>query len=216
MQKSLNQLLYDSSAIFWDFDGVIKDSVALKASAYELLFPECDKKILNVIRTHHLENGGLSRFEKIPFYLSLAGLPSTSINIKIFCEKFSIIVKQSVIDCPWVPGIIEYIESNYKNKKFIIITATPKDEIDEILMKLGISNYFLEVYGSPTLKCDAMSMAMAKFKCVAENTVMIGDSMSDYNAAVKNNIPFVLKQTEFNLFLQNELPCVMFRNFINE
>ena len=35
MQKSIKQLLNESSTIFWDFDGVIKDSVAVKTFAFQ-------------------------------------------------------------------------------------------------------------------------------------------------------------------------------------
>jgi HAD superfamily hydrolase (TIGR01549 family) len=216
MQTLVNQLLKKSSVIFWDFDGVIKDSLEVKASAFENLFSEYDQTILNQIKKHHFEFGGLSRFEKIPIYLDFAGIPRSQINIEKYTKKFSTLVKQSVIDSPWVPGAIEYIKSHYMKKQFFIVTATPKFEIDEILVRLGISNFFIEAYGSPTPKTKALALAIEKFQCDSKKTIMIGDSMSDYKSALQNNITFVLRQTEFNITLQNDLNCLMLKDFANE
>mgnify|MGYP006087869139 CR=1 FL=1 len=216
MQSIVNQLLEKSSVIFWDFDGVIKDSLEVKASAFENLFLEYDQTILKQIKKHHLEFSGISRFEKIPIYLDFVGITPTKINIEKYIDKFSTLVKQSVIDSPWIPGVTDYIKSNYKSKQFIIITAAPKFEIDEILMELGLTNFFLDVYGAPISKTKAITLAIEKFQYDSKKTIMIGDSMSDYKAALKNNVSFVLKQTEFNIALQKDLNCLMLRDFINE
>jgi len=216
MKKSLNQLLYGFNTIFWDFDGVIKDSIEVKNIAFEELFSGCDKKTLVAIKNHHLKNSGLSRFEKIPIYLSWTCKSLSSKNIEKYCKQFSVLVKNSVINSPWVPGIRAYLKSNYKHKKFIIITATPENEIVEILKELSIHHYFLAVYGSPISKINAISDSIMRFKIEEENAIMIGDSQIDCEAAVKNNIFFALRQTKHNLPLQKSLDCFKFQDFNDE
>ena len=49
--------------IFWDFDGVIKDSVEVKTHAFEYLFPDGDADFLRKVRMHHEANGGMSRLK---------------------------------------------------------------------------------------------------------------------------------------------------------
>ena len=216
MQKSLNQLLNETNIVFWDFDGVIKDSVKVKSLAFKELFSEYERDVVEAIGIHHEKNGGLSRFEKIPLYLSWTDIPVTNENVKKYCDKFSLLVKQSVIDSAWVPGVLNYLEANYKKKKFLLITATPKSEIDEILKELQISHFFTEVYGAPTSKLEAIRIAMKGYENHSKNAIMIGDSYSDYEAATNNNILFALRQTEFNLSLQKESMCLMFRDFNDE
>jgi HAD superfamily hydrolase (TIGR01549 family) len=216
MQQSLKKLLNDSSTIFWDFDGVIKDSMKVKTSAYKKLFSRHGKKIVDLIDIHHKENGGLSRFEKIPLYLSWTKEPVTKKNVQNYTKHFSLLVKQSVVESPWVPGIKDFLEKNYDNKKFILVTATPKDEIDEILDTLGISNYFKAVYGAPLPKSDALSLALNKFNSDTRKTIMIGDSYSDYEAAKNNKIFFALRKTNLNLALQSDTNCFIFDNFYDE
>ncbi len=43
---------------------------------------------------------------------------------------------------------------------------------------------------------------------------MVGDSISDYNAADENNMQFVLRRTLLNRELQTELKCLMIDNFL--
>ena len=64
--KHLNE--YD--LIFWDFDGVIKDSVGVKGEAFKTLFADYGNKVQEKIYCHHIENGGMSRHQKIPIYLA--------------------------------------------------------------------------------------------------------------------------------------------------
>jgi len=216
MQNSLKQLIKDSNLIFLDFDGVIKDSLAVKAFAFESLFSEFGSKVVDLIKTHHAENSGISRFEKIPLYLSWAGKSTSKENIDKYCKNFASLVKQSVIDSSWVPGVLEFLESNYKDKKLIIVTATPVDEIHEILKKTEILHFFLEIYGSPTSKADALSSSLNKFSNDANKAIMIGDSYCDYEAAKKNNIFFALRCTDFNYALQSKCMCYMFNDFNDE
>ena len=216
MQKTFRQLIDNSNTIFLDFDGVIKDSVSIKASAFEALFSESGFNTSNLIKTHHLENGGMSRYEKIPLYLAWSGLAPSEENISKYCHLFSSIVKKAVISSPWVPGVIDFLESAYKIKKLILLTATPKDEIDEILKKIKINHFFKEVYGSPSSKIESMSLFLKKFSIDSNEAIMIGDSYKDYEAAKLNNVSFILRCTDFNLALQSQYSFLMFNNFNDE
>ena len=59
-----------ASIVFWDFDGVIKDSVEVKAAAFERLFLPYGAEIARRVRQHHEAHGGMSRFDKVPLYLA--------------------------------------------------------------------------------------------------------------------------------------------------
>jgi phosphoglycolate phosphatase-like HAD superfamily hydrolase len=97
-----------------------------------------------------------------------------------------------------------------------LITATPKKEIDEILDELKISFYFKEVFGAPSSKIEAIQIVLDSLKIKSKNAIMIGDSLSDYNAAIICDIEFVLRKTQFNLALQKKLNCIMIEGFDSE
>ena len=147
----MNTLLQASKIVFWDFDGVIKDSVEVKTTAYVELFRPYGKKIYDRVKLHHESDGGVSRFDKIPMYLAWAGEPVTTEKVAEFCESFSQLVVQAVINSPWVPGVYEYLLAHCKQQYFVLVTATPQQEIEYILAALKIATCFGKCYGHPCI-----------------------------------------------------------------
>ena len=215
MPEYLRHLVNCSKVVFWDFDGVIKDSVEVKSIAFEKLFSIYGSKISNKVRAHHKKNGGVSRFDKIPLYMSWTNELVTNESVQNFCNQFSLLVKQSVVDSPWVPGFLEFIESNHNEKKHILVTATPKDEIEEILEKLDIKHFFFKIYGAPVLKRKAIFLELNNLAIKPEDAIMFGDSNSDYESAKDNDVLFVLRCTDLNKDLQ-KICKNTFKDFINE
>jgi len=191
-----------TSLIFWDFDGVVKDSVDVKTEAYENLFLPYGVEIARHVRQHHEANGGVSRFDKIPLYLEWAGQSASTEQIEKCCQQFSQAVVQAVIDSPWVPGVHEYLEKHYMDQYFVLVTATPQDEIEKILGSLKLSHCFKEIFGAPTKKDLAIKEVLERLKCSPHEAVMVGDSESDLLAAQANSVPFLLRSTPLNARLQ--------------
>lgn len=208
--KINSRVLESANIIFWDFDGVIKDSVDVKTQAYESLFLPYGAEITRRVRQHHEANGGVSRFDKIPLYLDWAGLAPTPEQIETCCQQFSQAVVQAVIDSPWVPGIREYLLRHYTDQYFVIVTATPQDEIEEILGSLELSHCFREIFGAPTKKEQAINAVLERLKCPPGEAVVIGDSESDSLAAQANSVPFLLRRTPLNSRLQATYQGPMF------
>jgi phosphoglycolate phosphatase-like HAD superfamily hydrolase len=216
VQKYLEKLVGQAEVIFWDFDGVIKDSVEVKSMAFEKLFSDYDQDLADRVREHHEKNGGVSRFEKIPLYLSWSNEAVTNKKVQELCNRFSLMVKQSVIDSPWVDGFSEFIERHHKAKKHILVTATPIEEIEEILQSLNIRHFFYKIYGAPNTKSDAINETLRGLKIKPKHAIMLGDSESDYKAAKDNNMLFFLRGTELNKNLQAACKDWIFKDFINE
>ncbi len=206
----------NNRTVFWDFDGVIKDSVEVKSDAFEQLFESFGVDIANKVRRHHEANGGMSRFDKLPLYIEWSGQKPSQVLVDKYSDKFSNLVKQKVIESEWVPGVLNYIQQNSQNQTFFIVTATPQLEIEEILDELHIQQHFCKVIGAPTKKEDAVNMLLTEYPTSLEKTVMIGDSNSDYEAAVANQVPFILRRTNLNYMLQETLSCPMIKDFGNE
>ena len=208
-------LLSNKRYIFWDFDGVIKDSVEIKSNAYEDLFLQWGELVSHKVRDHHRLNGGMSRFDKIPLYLSWTNENVNEVLINKLCNDFSNLVKSKVINSPWVPGVVELINNlNSSGHNCFIVTATPQDEIIEILHELKLHSLFKEVIGAPTNKSDAIKLIIEKHKILKDNAVMFGDSKTDMIAARNNNIDFILRKTDENKVLQENLQYAMIDNFL--
>lgn len=79
--------------------------------------------------------------------------------------------------------------------------------------ELSLTKYFLEVFGSPVSKIEAISKTIEKYRIDKDNAIMIGDSLIDYKAAKENDIFFALRKTKHNLNIQNSLDCIKFKDF---
>lgn len=214
--KKTIDYLRSYNAVLWDFDGVIKDSVDIKTRAYQSLFMPYGSNIAKLVKEHHEANGGMSRFDKIPVYLSFAGLNQSEQVIEDFCDRFSRLVMEGVIESPWVPGVKEYLLESSTRQIFVIVTATPQAEIEIILNRLGISRCFRKVFGAPIRKELAISDAMKIFSLSPSDVLMIGDSKSDLEAANKNSIPFLLRRTIINTDLVKSYNGPQFKDLCNE
>jgi phosphoglycolate phosphatase-like HAD superfamily hydrolase len=203
------------SVVFWDFDGVVKESVSVKTAAYERLFEPFGVNIAARVREHHECNGGMSRFEKIPLYLEWAGQAATRAEVGRICELFSAAVRQAVIDSAWVPGAREYLRDNHERQHFALISATPQKEIEDILRALDIACWFREVHGAPTPKAVAIAAVLARWACRPEDALLIGDSESDSKAAAMTGVHFLLRRTALNVALQRAYAGPQCENFID-
>jgi len=210
------ELLRAATTVFWDFDGVIKDSVDVKSAAYETLFLPYGHKISLRVRQHHEANGGISRFDKIPLYLSWVGESASVAQVEEFCNRFSKLVLQAVIDSPWVPGVREFLLEHYAGQYFVLVTATPQDEIQQILDTLDIAICFREVHGAPEKKSTAIGDALRRLKCDPQHALMVGDSDTDLMAAKDNSIAFLLRRTSLNGQLQAHYAGPMFGDLTYE
>jgi phosphoglycolate phosphatase-like HAD superfamily hydrolase len=183
---------------FWDFDGVIKDSVDVKTHAYFSLFESFGLDVAQKVREHHIANGGMSRFDKLPIYLEWAGVEPIEIVVNEFCEKFSKMVLQGVIDSPWVAGVETLLRSNAQSKIFVLVSATPQDELEYILKALNLIEYFSRVYGAPIPKQEAIFKTIQDLDLEPAECLMIGDAIADLKAADSNKVPFLLRKHASN------------------
>jgi HAD superfamily hydrolase (TIGR01549 family) len=176
--------------IIYDFDGVICDSVDVKTDAFVELYCLYNSDIVEKIKNYHLLNGGISRYEKIKYFQNnILNKPVSQEEINRIADIFSQLVKEKVINSPYINGAYEFINKHAKDTKQFICTGTPSDEISEIVQKKGIDLLFDGVYGSPESKVSIINKILLgedNYECV-----FFGDAMTDYNAAKECQLKFV-------------------------
>ncbi len=189
-----SDIIKTAKVLFWDFDGVIKESVDVKTKAFQELFVEYGTEVTEKIRVHHEANGGMSRFEKFPIYMEFANIKATDEKIKRLCEKFSDLVLDGVVNSPWIPGAETFIRSNTNQQIFIVVSATPTEELLEIIERLNLRSSFESIFGAPTSKTEAIRTSLNRLSIPAADAVMIGDASADLEAASLNKVPFILRR----------------------
>ena len=123
---SVGDSILSKTNIFWDFDGVIKDSVEVKSTAFSKLFQPFGIDVAERIRQHHETNGGMSRFDKLPIYLDWAGCSPTSELVEEYSKKFSTWILKGKMQ---TPNIIDAKRIHLIINKMIISSKKKKNKL---------------------------------------------------------------------------------------
>ena len=196
------------SSFFFDFDGVIVDSLDIKTEAFGELFKEYGRDISKKVKDYHRNNGGVSRYEKFKYYYK--NLLDREINQNIINKldkDYSKLVVKKVIAAPFLKGAITFLKKmNKANKDCFIISGTPQKEIRCILRRRGIDKFFKNSVGSPVNKTRNLRDLLNKYKIEPHAAIFFGDAKSDYEAARDNKVAFVAIINKISKELK-EYPC---------
>lgn len=205
-------------AIFWDFDGVIADSVNVKTDAFYELYLPYGKNIAEKVKEYHLANGGVSRFKKFEYWQTeLLGNPAPIPQSVIdnLASRFSSLVMNKVINAPYIKGVYETIVKYSTKVSNYIISGTPEGEMKAIIDGRGLIPYFKDVLGSPETK-EALTTKLIKREGFdSREVIFIGDAPSDYRSAEQNNTWFILRKHEDNIELFKDYRSFVISDFTN-
>ena len=178
-------------AIAFDFDGVILESVAIKTEAMAAVFAD-HKDHLDEIVAIHENNAGFSRFIKFDMiYRDVLKIPLAPETRAEFGRRFSELVLEKVLACPFVSGAREFLEACHETTSLFVVSGTPDEELVMIVKKRDLSPYFKAVYGSGRGKPDLLRQIITDQACRAEDLVFVGDGLSDFRAAADVSVPFI-------------------------
>jgi phosphoglycolate phosphatase-like HAD superfamily hydrolase len=185
--------------IFFDFDGVLAESVNVKTEAFRKLYAPFGEDIAEQVVIWHEANGGVSRFEKIrTWHQEFLGIQLIDSEINEWADRFSDLVLEGVLQAPWVDGAIEFINNDSAPYSKWIISGTPDTEMKLIAERRGIAHHFLGVHGSPRKKTDWATEILSQYDLNPLETVFIGDARSDFEASQNCGLHFILRTTQEN------------------
>ena len=204
-------------AFFFDFDGVLADSVEVKTKAFARLFQCYGSEIQKKVVEHHLDNGGMSRYDKFRFYFKkFLQQPLPDEEFQNLCDQFARLVVDEVVASPEIPGSQLYLEKCYVTSPCFVVSATPEDEIREIVRKRGLEKYFINVLGAPTSKQKNLERLLAANKLAPERCVFFGDAESDYRAAMSCGVNFIAILPNANAPLLRVAPRIKWYRSFNK
>lgn len=178
--------------IFWDFDGVILDSMNLRDWGFREIFKSFDAELVEQLIEYHRINGGLSRYVKIRhFYEKILNKAISEEQVMEYANQFSVLMKQELTNKDnLIMDSVRFIENNFNKCKFHVVSGSDQTELRFLCKELGVANFFLSIHGSPTPKTQLVKDLLDKYGYDKDSAILIGDSLNDYDAAVKNNISF--------------------------
>jgi HAD superfamily hydrolase (TIGR01509 family) len=179
--------------LFLDFDGVIKESLDVKTRAFGEIFAPWGSEVMARARKHHIVNGGMSRYKKIPLYLrEYCGVEPTEKMVQDLLDDFASRVIDEVIASPFVAGALDLIRQTHAaGIPMAIVTGTPQPEMEMIAKACDLTKYFARIYGSPRDKHELLAIACPELGVKGSECVFVGDAINDWQPAHDLGIPFV-------------------------
>ena len=187
-------LLDRRTAVFFDVDGVLIDSVAAKGQAFVELFPEFPEHSEAILELHRV-NGGVNRLRKFELiHEQLLSVTLSERRAAELADAFSVIVLQKVMGAPEILGASDALASMHGMFPMHAISATPSFELEQILHHHGMLQYFRSIHGVPPSKSVTVRSLIQKHGYNAGQCLFIGDSEQDAIAAMDNRMLFIQVQ----------------------
>jgi phosphoglycolate phosphatase-like HAD superfamily hydrolase len=197
--------------IIFDFDGVILDSAEIKLHAYAVLYADEAPEKIQVLLQHAWLNGGITRRTKIEYYeRNLFGRSGDVETVEALAQRYSEIVYQAVLRCPFVEGAEALLErASAADVAMHVVSGTPERELRQIIAKRNLSHFFRSVWGAPATKPDSFRKILVTEGYGRAETLAVGDSHTEYLAARNVGIPFlgIVPQGSENPFPADVVVC---------
>lgn len=203
--------------IIFDFDGVIIDSMHIRSFGFQEIFKSFDKNDVDKLISYHNENGGLSRFVKIKYFFhKILKKDISDDDINKFAIEYSKIMRSRLIGKDMIiDETIRFIKEHHNIYNLHIASGSEQEELRFLNQELGLANYFKSIYGSPTPKIKLVENILKENNYKKEETILIGDSINDCEAAQENSIKF-LGYNNTELIDVSEYYIYNFNNFQTE
>jgi len=179
-------------AFFFDFDGVLTDSMEIKTRAYAKLFKSHGADIVAKVVSHHRRNGGMARQDKFQHYFkAFLKQPLDDVQMEQLCNSFSSLVVEEVASCPEIQGAEDFLKRWHKKVFCFVVSAAPDGELSEIIERRRWNGYFREVLGSARSKQEHIAFLIKKYDLEPGKCLFFGDAESDYRAAMSSKVKFM-------------------------
>ncbi len=178
-------------AIFFDFDGVIMDSMTLKLDAYCACLKEYRLARTDVDRIMR-EYMGQSRHKIIvELYEKLVGGTIPSDVFEKALTEFNRQDEDAREKLTYLPGSLEFIRAVHADRFTAVVTGTPEEFILKTTAHHGLDQYFDIVRGSPDTKREIVAELLGAHSLSTAEAIFIGDGRTDQEAADHHGIRFV-------------------------
>lgn len=130
-----------------------------------------------------------------------------------YIKMYSKLVFHKICKSKWMPGAFKFIKNNYADKKLVLLTATPHEEIIRICQKIKILNYFKIIKGYPFKKHYIINILIKKYRLNKNECLYIGNSKSDSDAARMNKIAYINFNKKKLILIKNSITINNFNYF---
>ncbi len=184
--------LENKKTIFWDFDGVIMNSMPVRNRGFELVLKDYPEEEVEELMKFHLKNGGLSRYVKFRYFFEeIRNERILEDQVSVWASKFSKVMRKELVNPTLlIDDSLDFIKKKKDFYDMHVVSGSDEKELRYLCEEMDLARYFISINGSPTPKKQLVKQLLEKFNYSSSDCVLIGDSVNDYEAAVENEIDF--------------------------
>ncbi|MCL1985680.1 MAG: HAD family hydrolase [Betaproteobacteria bacterium] len=172
------------SCIVFDCDGVILESVSVKTRAFARIAEPFGPEAVDKLVMYHKVHGGVSRYKKFEWlYREVLGREITQKELEALGRRYVEIAFEELCRCTLVPGVEDVLKRWNGLVPMYVCSGAPHEELNIILRGRGLNRYFTGIYGSPPAKAELLHSILDLAEADPAQTVMVGDSITDLDAA---------------------------------
>ncbi len=179
-------------AAVFDFDGTLVDSATVKRDAFFAIFPDTEQHRAIVARVLTDDPDG-SRNRVIPrmIELMLAGPLATGPSPDALIERYGELSEAAVRRAAELPGASVILATLAPSMQLHVCSNTPRETVRAHVAARGWSGHFCTVEGHPTVKVAKVASVLRNGGFAATRVAVIGDGVSDEEAARANGCRFI-------------------------
>ena len=193
MSTTVREILSAASAVLWDFDGVLLDSMAVRDAAFRHVLRDYPTDKVETLVAWHRLNGGLSRYVKFRrFRREIVPMPEDEAMVQAWASAFSDYCKKNLLDAnlriPTTHALLPHLADSVPMH---IVSGSDGVELRALCAAHELTQFFKSIEGSPTPKNDLVAGIMQNYGYAPVHTWLIGDSQNDLEAARHNGLQFM-------------------------
>jgi beta-phosphoglucomutase len=183
-----------TTVLILDFDGVVVESIPLKTVAFRKIFSFAPPERLDEIIAFHLENGGMSRYDKFRhIYANILHEELNPEQEERLADEYVGLIFDAMLTVPYVHGAEDLLRDCSRMLPLYIVSATPEGEMHEIARRRGLTKFFVRIYGSPKTKAECIREILAETGASPAEALFVGDAPNDWQAACETGVRFVAR-----------------------
>jgi phosphoglycolate phosphatase-like HAD superfamily hydrolase len=179
--------------LLWDFDGVLMDSMPIRDRGFEIVLANYPVADLERLLQYHRQNGGLSRYVKFRYFFEVIRKEPVADNqIQELATQFSAVMRRELVnERLLIRNSVEFVKREQTNFTMHVVSGSDQEELRYLCTTLKLDGYFRSIHGSPKSKKDWVAELLHLHNYDKSQTLLIGDSRNDWEAAEHGGIDFM-------------------------
>lgn len=206
--------LLDYRTFVFDCDGVILNSNGAKTKGFYEVAKQFGEDVANLFVSYHIQNGGVSRYEKFAYLYDLLKerslIDDSTPAVEDLVDQYAEFISSALKTCEIAKGL-SALRAKTKNSRWLVASGGDQKELRSLFRERGIDRFFDGgIFGSPDSKISILRREVRQ-KNIVMPGLFLGDTPYDQMVSLECGLDFIFisewSDVEISDFSADEKPC---------